>query len=74
MASSTRPRTLAEARHAFSTSYELGWWVFMRISGLFLIFLVGAHVFINNILVDAGTGARGGRRGRPIPSVPPARR
>lgn len=50
-----RPRTYSQARQTFSTSAELGWWVFMRISGLFLVFLVGAHVFINNILVDAGT-------------------
>lgn len=52
---SAKPRTYAQAREAYSTTYELGWWVFMRVSGLFLIFLVGAHVFINNILVDAGT-------------------
>ncbi len=55
MAGKSRPRTLSQARQAFSTSYELGWWVFMRVSGLFLVFLVFAHVFINNILVDAGT-------------------
>lgn len=55
MAGKPRPRTLSQARQAFSTSYELGWWVFMRVSGLFLVFLVFAHVFINNILVDAGT-------------------
>ena len=50
-----RPRTYSQAKQTFSTSAELGWWVFMRVSGLFLVFLVGAHVFFNNILVDAGT-------------------
>ncbi len=55
MASINRPRTYSQARQTYSSSRELAWWVFMRISGLFLVFLVGAHVFINNILVDAGT-------------------
>lgn len=55
MASKARPRTYSQARQTYSSSSELAWWVFMRVSGLFLIFLVGAHVFINNILVDAGT-------------------
>ena len=55
MASVNRPRTYSQARQVYTSSRELAWWVFMRISGLFLIFLVGAHVFINNILVDAGT-------------------
>lgn len=50
-----RPKTLKQARAAYSNNAELGWWVFMRISGLFLVGLVGAHVFFNNILVDAGT-------------------
>jgi succinate dehydrogenase / fumarate reductase membrane anchor subunit len=47
-----RPRTLGEARSAYSSNAELGWWVFMRISGLVLVFLVLGHVWFNNILID----------------------
>jgi len=50
-----RPRTFSEAKTAYGTNSELAWWLFMRVSGFFLVFLVFAHVFINNILVDAGT-------------------
>jgi succinate dehydrogenase / fumarate reductase membrane anchor subunit len=48
----TRPRTLGEARTAYSSNAELGWWVFMRISGLVLVFLVLGHVWFNNIQID----------------------
>ncbi len=50
-----RPRTLREARVAYDTNAELAWWVFMRISGFLLVFLVFAHVFVNNIVINAGT-------------------
>ena len=50
-----RPRTLSEARATYATNTELAWWVFMRISGFLLVFLVFAHVFTNNILINAGT-------------------
>lgn len=50
-----QPKTFYEARNRYGHNPELFWWVFMRISGFLLIFLVFAHVFINNILVDAGT-------------------
>lgn len=50
-----QPRTYHEARNRFGHNPELFWWIFMRISGFLLIFLLFAHVFINNILVDAGT-------------------
>lgn len=50
-----RPRTLQDARKVYGNNAELAWWVFMRISGFLLIFLVFAHVFANNILIDAGT-------------------
>lgn len=52
---STRPKTLKQAREVYSSNPELAWWVFMRISGFLLVFLVFAHVWVNNILVDAGT-------------------
>ncbi len=51
----TRPRTLNDARKVYGNNAELAWWVFMRISGFILVFLVFAHVFANNILVNAGT-------------------
>jgi len=51
----TRPRTLKDARAVYSTNSELAWWVFMRISGFLLVFLVFAHIFANNILTNAGT-------------------
>jgi succinate dehydrogenase / fumarate reductase membrane anchor subunit len=47
-----RPRTLGEARSTYSSNAELGWWVFMRISGLVLVFLVLGHVWFNNIQID----------------------
>ncbi|MEX2541084.1 MAG: succinate dehydrogenase hydrophobic membrane anchor subunit [Trueperaceae bacterium] len=47
-----RPRTLREARSTYSSNAELGWWVFMRISGLVLVFLVLGHVWFNNIQVN----------------------
>ncbi len=49
-----RPRTFVEARAMASSSSELGWWVFMRISGLLLIPLTFAHLWANNIAMDAG--------------------
>lgn len=47
-----RPKTLREARTTYSSNTELGWWVFMRISGLILVFLVLGHVWFNNIQVN----------------------
>ena len=52
---SPRPRTYAEAREVSGTNSELAWWVFMRVSGLILIFLVFGHLWTNNIAVDAAT-------------------
>ena len=49
------PRTLKQARATYSTNTELAWWVFMRISGMLLVFLVFGHLFFNNIQIDAAT-------------------
>ena len=49
-----RPKTLQQAKATYSTNPELAWWVFMRISGLALIFLTFGHLFMSNILIDAG--------------------
>ena len=35
-----RPKTLSEAKAVYTTNTELMWWVFMRVSGLLLIFLL----------------------------------
>ena len=51
----TRPKTLQQARATYSTNLELAWWVFMRISGFLLIFLVFAHIFFNNIQINVAT-------------------
>lgn len=49
-----KPRSLSDARATYNTNGELAWWVFMRISGLALIFLTFGHLFMNNWLIDAG--------------------
>ncbi len=49
-----RPRTFADARAMSSSSGELGWWVFMRVSGLLLVPLAFAHLWANNIAFNAG--------------------
>lgn len=49
-----RPKTLRQARTTYQANTELAWWIFMRISGLALIFLTFGHLFMTNILVDAG--------------------
>jgi succinate dehydrogenase / fumarate reductase, membrane anchor subunit len=49
----SRARTFSEARAVAGTNTELAWWVFMRVSGLILVFLVFGHIWVNNILVDA---------------------
>lgn len=50
-----KPQTLSQAKATYTTNAELAWWVFMRISGLLLIVLTFGHLFMNNILIDAGT-------------------
>ncbi len=51
----SRPKNLRDARDHYKSNGELAWWVFMRISGLFLVFLVFAHLFINNIAINVAT-------------------
>jgi succinate dehydrogenase / fumarate reductase, membrane anchor subunit len=48
------PRTLREARTTYQTNGELGWWVFMRLSGFLLVFLTFAHLYANNIAFNVG--------------------
>ena len=47
-----RPKTLQQARSTYSTNSEIFWWIFMRISGLALVFLVFGHPFFNNIQIN----------------------
>ncbi|MCA9837655.1 MAG: succinate dehydrogenase hydrophobic membrane anchor subunit [Trueperaceae bacterium] len=47
-----RPKTLRQARSSYATNGELAWWIFMRLSGLALIFLVFGHIFMNNIQIN----------------------
>jgi len=49
-----QPKTLREAKATYSTNGELAWWVFMRVSGVLLIFLVFGHLYFNNIAFNAG--------------------
>ncbi len=49
-----RPKTFQQAKAAYTTNPELAWWVFMRISGLALIFLTFGHLFMSNIAINAG--------------------
>lgn len=52
--SAARAKTFAEAKALASSNAELGWWVFMRVSGLMLVFLVFTHLWANNIATNAG--------------------
>jgi succinate dehydrogenase / fumarate reductase, membrane anchor subunit len=54
MARAARPRTLRDAKAAYSTNSELAWWVFMRISGFLLVFLTFGHLWANNMAFNAG--------------------
>jgi len=47
-----KTRNFNEARQQASTNIELIWWVFMRVSGVLLVFLVLGHIYMNNILIS----------------------
>lgn len=47
-----RARTLTDARQQAHSNAELNWWIFMRISGLILTFLVLGHVYMTFIQVS----------------------
>lgn len=54
MAVSTRPKSLQQARATYQTNSELVWWVYMRVSGLALVFLTFGHLYMTNIAINAG--------------------
>ncbi|WP_135256694.1 succinate dehydrogenase hydrophobic membrane anchor subunit [Thermus caldilimi] len=41
-----------EALLEASTNLELYWWVFMRISGVVLVFLLIGHMWMNSVITD----------------------
>ena len=47
-----RARTFIDARQQSHSNAELNWWVFMRISGLILVFLVLGHLYMTFIQVS----------------------
>ncbi|AXG98870.1 succinate dehydrogenase hydrophobic membrane anchor subunit [Deinococcus wulumuqiensis] len=47
-----KARTFTDARAQAHTNAELNWWIFMRISGLILVFLVLGHIYMTFIQVS----------------------
>lgn len=47
-----RARTLTDARQQAHSNAELNWWLFMRISGLILVFLILGHIYMTFIQVS----------------------
>ncbi|WP_291426297.1 succinate dehydrogenase, hydrophobic membrane anchor protein [Deinococcus sp.] len=47
-----RARTYTDARTQAHSNAELNWWIFMRVSGLILMFLVLGHVYMTFIQVS----------------------
>lgn len=50
-----KAQTLKQAKVISSNNFELVWWVFMRVSGVLLTFLVLAHIWMQNIAIDNAT-------------------
>lgn len=47
-----RARTLMDARAQAHSNAELNWWIFMRVSGVILMFLVLGHIYMTFIQVS----------------------
>ena len=47
-----KTRNFDEARRQASTNWELIWWVFMRVSGLLLLLLLGLHIYVGPKLLS----------------------
>jgi len=54
MARANVPRTFSDAKATYQTNAELGWWVFMRVSGFLLVFLTFGHLWANNMAFNVG--------------------
>jgi len=47
-----RARTFTDARQQSHSNAELNWWIFMRISGMILVFLILGHIYMTFIQVS----------------------
>ncbi len=47
-----RARRLEEAKRLSTSNLELAWWVFMRVSGVMLVFLVLGHLYTRAVLFN----------------------
>lgn len=47
-----RAKTLVDARTQAHSNAELNWWIFMRVSGVILCFLVLGHIYMTFIQVS----------------------
>ncbi|GGJ87410.1 succinate dehydrogenase hydrophobic membrane anchor subunit [Deinococcus aquiradiocola] len=47
-----KAKTLTDARAQASGNNELTWWIFMRISGLLLVFLILGHIYMTFVQVS----------------------
>ncbi len=47
-----KAKSLTDARSQAGSNNELTWWIFMRISGLLLVFLVLGHIYMTFIQVS----------------------
>lgn len=47
-----RARTMVDAKQQAHSNAELNWWIFMRVSGLVLIFLVLGHIYMTFVQVS----------------------
>ncbi len=45
-------RRLEEAKRLSTSNLELAWWVFMRVSGVMLVFLVLGHLYTRAVLFN----------------------
>jgi succinate dehydrogenase / fumarate reductase, membrane anchor subunit len=50
-----RARRYIDAKAQASSNTELLWWVFMRASGLVLVFLIFGHIYMNFVATDVNT-------------------
>ncbi len=48
-----KAQTLKQAKTISSNNFELAWWVFMRVSGVLLVFLVLGHIWMENIAINS---------------------
>ena len=49
-----RAKSFSDAKTQSASNLELFWWVFMRISGVALVFLALGHLYIQNVLLNPG--------------------